>query len=99
MNVPHLSFEFDPDKAVANLRKHGISFREAMTVFDDPLAESFPDELHSENEDRSITIGLSSRYRLLFVSHREIENRVRLIGARRASIPEKKAYEELKKRS
>ena len=54
MNFPHLSFEFDPAKAAANLKKHGVSFREAMTVFDDPLAQTFPDELHSEDEDRSI---------------------------------------------
>ena len=47
-----LSFEFDPAKAAANLKKHGISFREAMTVFEDPLAQTFPDELHCEEEDR-----------------------------------------------
>ena len=83
MTFHRLSFsEFDPAKAAANLRKHGIAFREAMTVFDDPLAQTFPDELHSEDEDRSITIGLSSRNRLLFVSHRETENHIRLIGAR-----------------
>jgi uncharacterized protein len=51
-----LSFEFDPRKAAINLRKHGISFTEAMTVFDDPLAKTFPDDLHSEEEDRYITI-------------------------------------------
>ena len=99
MTFPRLTFEFDSDKAAANLRKHGVSFREATTVFDDPLAETFPDELHSEEEDRAITIGLSSRNRLLFVSHRETENHIRLIGARRASTHEKAAYEELKKRS
>ena len=99
MTFHRLSFEFDPAKAAANLRKHGIAFREAMTVFDDPLAQTFPDELHSEDEDRSITIGLSSRNRLLFVSHRETENHIRLIGARDATVTEKKAYGELKKRS
>ena len=99
MPFARLHFEFDPAKAAANLRKHGISFREAMTVFDDPLAQTFPDELHSEDEDRSITIGLSSRNRLLFVSNRETENHIRLIGARHATVTEKKTYEELKKRS
>jgi uncharacterized DUF497 family protein len=49
-----LTFDFDPAKAASNLRRHGVSFREAMTVFDDPLAQTFPDELHSEKEDRSI---------------------------------------------
>ena len=99
MNFSPLSFEFDPDKAAANLKKHRVSFREAMTVFDDPLAQTFPDELHSEDEDRSITLGLSSRNRLLFVSHFETENHIRLIGARRAIVTEKITYEELKKRS
>ena len=99
MNFPHLSFKFDPAKAASNLKRHGVSFREAMTVFDDPLAQTFPDELHSEDEDRSITLGLSSRHRLLFVSHREAESHIRLIGARRASRAEKTIYEELKKRS
>jgi uncharacterized DUF497 family protein len=95
----NVSFEFDPAKAAANLKSHRVSFREAVTVFNDPLAQTFPDELHSEDEDRSITIGLSSRNRLLFVSHRESEDHIRLIGARRAAVTEKKAYEELKKRS
>jgi uncharacterized DUF497 family protein len=92
-------FEFDPRKAESNLTKHGISFREAMTVFDDPLAQTFPDDLHSEDESRSITIGLSSRQRLLFLSHLEFDNNIRLIGARLAEKPERDAYEELKRRS
>ncbi|MDQ2926395.1 MAG: BrnT family toxin [Acidobacteriota bacterium] len=92
-------FEFDPHKAATNLKKHGVSFREAMTVFDDPLAQTFPDDLHSEDEDRSITIGLSSVQRLLFLSHRETEDRIRLIGARPANSAERKAYEDLKAHS
>ena len=55
-----------------------------MTVFDDPLAQTFPGELHSEDELRSITIGLSSQQRLLFLSHQESEDRIRIIGARLA---------------
>ena len=93
------SFEFDPAKAAANLKKHRVSFREAITVFSDPLAQTFPDELHSEDESRFVTIGLSSRNRLLFVSHLETETLIRLIGVRRTTLAEKKAYEELKKRS
>lgn len=93
------SFEFDPAKAAANLKKHRVAFSEAMTVFDDPLAQTFPDELHSEDENRFVTIGLSSRNRLLFVSHLETDNLIRLIGVRRTTLAEKKAYEELKKRS
>ncbi len=92
-------FEYDRRKAESNLKKHGVSFREAMTVFDDPLAQTFPDDLHSEDESRSITIGLSSRQRLLFLSHLESEDRIRLIGARLAENAEREAYEELKRRS
>ncbi len=66
-----------------------------MTVFGDPLAQTFPDDLHSEDESRSITIGLSSRQRLLFLSHLESEDRIRLIGARVAENAEREAYEEL----
>ena len=93
------AFEFNPAKAANNLKKHGVSFAEAMTVFDDPLAQTFPDELHSEDEDRCLTIGLSSRQRLLFISHLEEDNRIRLIGARLAENAEREAYEELKRRS
>ncbi len=91
-----LAFEYDPRKAASNLARHGVSFAEARTVFDDPFAETFPDDLHSEDEDRWITIGLSLRQRLLFISHLEVQHRIRLIGARPADHAERKAYEELK---
>jgi len=94
-----LAFEYDPRKAESNLKKHGVSFAEAMTVFEDRLAQTFPDDLHSEDELRWITIGVSSRQRLLFVSHLEWEGRIRLIGARPADNAEREAYEELKRRS
>jgi uncharacterized DUF497 family protein len=99
MSNLQIVFEFDSDKAASNLAKHGVSFREAMTVFDDPFADTFPDALHSQEEDRFITIGLSSRQRLLFLSHRESENRIRLIGARPATQTERNSYEELKART
>ena len=89
-----LVFEFDLRKAAANLKKHGVSFREAMTVFNDPLAATFPDELHSEEEQRWITVGLSSRHRVLFVSHLEHEGIIRIIGARTANATEIETYEE-----
>ena len=89
-----LSFEFDSDKAASNLKKHGISFREAMTVFDDPLAATFADELHSDEENRSITIGLSSRQRLLFISHLDSPDSIRIIGARLATATERENHEE-----
>jgi uncharacterized DUF497 family protein len=94
MSRRFLTFDFDPAKAARNLKKHGVSFREAMTVFDDPLAATFPDELHSEDEDRSITIGLSSRQRLLFISHLDSPDRIRLIGARLANATERQNHEE-----
>jgi uncharacterized protein len=94
-----LVFEFDPEKAASNLTKHDVSFREVMTVFDDPFAETFPDELHSQEEDRWITIGISSRQRLLFIAHREFEDRIRLISARPANQTERNVYEKLKSRT
>ena len=94
MPIPLLTFDFDPEKAASNLKKHGVSFREAMTVFDDPLAATFPGELHSEEEGRSIPIGLSSRQRLLFISHFDSQDRIRIIGARTANATERKNHEE-----
>jgi uncharacterized DUF497 family protein len=99
LSTMRLAFEYDPRKAAANLRKHGVSFAEAMTAFDDPLAETFPDELRSGDETRFITLGLSSRQRPLFISHLEEDNRIRLIGARLADNAEREAYEELQRRS
>jgi hypothetical protein len=61
MPLPRLTFEFDPVKAASNLSKHGVSFDEAVTVFNDPLSSTLPDDQHSEEENRFITIGLSSR--------------------------------------
>lgn len=94
--MSRLVFEFDARKAASNLRKHAVSFSEAMTVFSDSFAQTFPDDLHSQEEDRYITIGLSSRQRLIFLSHLETESRIRIIGARRANATERKAYEDLK---
>ena len=85
------SFEFDPAKATANLKKHRVSFSEAMTVFDDPLAQTFPDELHSEDESRFVTIGLSLKNRLLFVSHLETETRIRLIRSTANNLSREKS--------
>jgi uncharacterized DUF497 family protein len=89
-----LSFEFDPRKAVSNLKKHGISFSEAMTVFDDPLSSTLPDDTHSGDELRFMMVGRSSRQRILFVVYTETTSGTRLIGARAASAAEVKQYEE-----
>lgn len=87
-------YEWDPRKAEANLRKHGVSFGQAATVFLDPLAMTFPDPDHSGNEDREITIGYSMRRQILFVAHSAREDRVRIISARKAARSERKQYEE-----
>jgi uncharacterized DUF497 family protein len=90
-----MKFQWDPNKAVVNLRKHGISFEEAVTVFRDPLALIFNDEKHSEEEHREIIIGASMFSKLLLVCFVERdEDIVRIITARPATNQEKKDYEE-----
>jgi len=86
-------YEWDAAKASANLRKHKVSFAEAASVFLDPLALSFFDPDHSDEEDREITIGISSRKRALFVSHYERGERIRIISARKATRKERLQYE------
>ncbi len=89
-----MQFEWDPKKAAANLRKHAVSFAEAATVMADRLSMTFPDPDHSESEDRYITIGTSSRRRLLMVAHTERGDRIRIISARELTRAEREAYEE-----
>jgi hypothetical protein len=90
-----LRFEWDEAKAGINLSKHGVSFLEAQTVFLDPLARVFDDELHSVGELREIIVGHSSDGRLLLVSFAEREiGLVRIISARRATRRERSDYEE-----
>ena len=94
MKYHRLIFEFDPAKAASNRKKHKVSFPEAMTVFDDPLASTLPDDQHSLEESRFITVGMSSRRRTLFVVYTETTSGIRLIGARLATAVERKQYEE-----
>ena len=89
-----LEFEWDEDKAKTNLNKHGVSFEEASSVFGDPLALTIPDPLHSEEEDRFITLGESHRRRLLVVVSTDRGNKIRIISARAATRRERKDYEE-----
>jgi uncharacterized protein len=89
-----LRFEWDPAKADANERKHGISFTEALTAFSDPLSLTIPDPDHSEREDRFLLLGRSSTGRLLVVTHTERGQTVRIITARAASRRERRDYEE-----
>ncbi len=88
-----MRFEWDAEKAGDNLIKHGVSFEEAVTVFYDPSAATLGDPDHSFGEDRFLTIGYSSRERLLVVCHTERRGGVRLINARRATAHERKRHE------
>jgi uncharacterized protein len=87
-------FEWDLDKAAANLQKHGVSFAEAATVFGDPLSLTVRDPIHSDTEARFIDLGISYRGRLLVVCYVEREDNIRIITARRASASEQRKYEE-----
>ncbi len=88
-------FEWDRKKAALNLKKHGISFDEASTVFKDPLALIFDDEEHSEGEDREIIVGHSILDRLILACFTErAEGLVRIIHARQATRKERRDSEE-----
>ena len=89
-----MNFEWDPKKANANLRKHGISFDEAASVFLDPMAVSGPDPGHSIQELRYVTFGLSRLHRLLAVHHTHRPGTIRIVTARRMTRRERKLYEE-----
>ena len=89
-----LRFEWDDRKAAANLKKHGVSFDEAKSVFVDEHARLIDDPDHSEDEDRFVLLGLSSALRLLLVCHcyRSAGNVIRIISARKAIARESKSY-------
>jgi len=87
-------FEWNASKAKANVRRHGVSFEEAATVFVDPWALTFAGPGHSEREEREITIGQGARKRVLFVAHCQRGERVRIISARKATKRECRQYEE-----
>ena len=88
-----MRFEWDPEKADANHIKHGVTFREAVTVFFDPLAATFEDEEHSENEPRFVTIGYTIDHRLIVVSHTDRGDSIRIISARPATSRERRKHE------
>jgi len=89
-----LKFEWNPNKAKKNIEKHGVSFDEAATVFSDPLSITYDDPDHSLGENRHIIIGMSHRDKLLFVSHLEKDDIVRIISARQLTRKERKQYEQ-----
>ena len=89
-----MEFEWDNNKAITNLQKHGISFSEAATAFGDPLSTTFPDPDHSINEKCFITIGLSTGGKIIILSHTDRGDRIRIISARKATRKERRFYEE-----
>ncbi|MBD2196288.1 MULTISPECIES: BrnT family toxin [Calothrix] len=89
-----MEFEWNPNKAALNVEKHGVSFQEAATVFNDPLSVTFPDPAHSIGENRYIIIGMSRYRELLVVAHTDRDEKVRIISARKATRQERKFYEE-----
>lgn len=89
-----MAYEWDENKAATNLSKHGVSFEEAKSVFDDPLYVDFYDPDHSYGEHRFILLGQSAQGRLLFVSYMERNGSIRLISAREATPSERRAYEQ-----
>ena len=88
-----MRFEWNPEKAAANLKKHRVSFEEAESVFGDPLARIFVDDVHSFDEKRNAIFGHSLMNRLLIVSYTERESdRIRIISARLATPKESRRY-------
>jgi uncharacterized DUF497 family protein len=92
MDAP--TFEWDPAKAATNFRAHGVSFEEAVTAFQDPLAKIHPDPDHSESERREILIGHSAQARLLLVAFTDRQGKIRVISARKVTRRERREYEE-----
>jgi len=93
MEENFLEFEWDTEKARRNLRKHNVSFREGMMVFNDIFAITFDDDAHSRHERRFLTLGISDLERVLVVSHTLVGEKVRLISARKATKRERELYE------
>jgi hypothetical protein len=87
-------FDWDAKKAKSNVRKHGVTFDEATTVFADPLSLLMPDPDHSFDEERYVVLGMSRSLELLIVAFAERPPRTRLISARRATPSERELYEE-----
>jgi uncharacterized DUF497 family protein len=98
--VALLRFERDVKKAASNLRKHGVSFEEAETVFLDEEAVLIPDEEHSADETRFVILGLSDHLRMLVVCHcyRESNDVIRIISARKANKSEQLQYDQRRQR-
>ena len=92
-----MKFSWNPQKAKTNLRKHKVSFEEAVTVFYDPLAKITTDPDHSDHEERLILLGHSRHQKLLFVVHVLLESSetIRIISARKATLRERREFEKI----
>ena len=90
-----IKFDWDPAKAKRNLKSHGVSFEEAKSAFYDDFARQFYDEMHSEEEDRFLLLGMSNKSRILLICHCELDSKdvIRIISARKATTKERKLYE------
>lgn len=91
-----MDFEWNSEKADINVKKHGVSFEEASTVFGDYLSFTYPDSAHSIQEERYIMIGLSNKNRILVISHTQRGERIRIISTRQATKRERDFYESRK---
>ena len=89
-----MRFDWDKNKAASNLARHKVSFEEAATVFGNPLSDTFDDPDHSVEEQRFLIIGHSEKGKLLFVSHTDDGETVRIISAREPTRAEREAYEQ-----
>lgn len=92
-----LDFEWDPEKAEANRKKHGVSFEQARSVFQDPLARLVDDPEHSVDEERFVLFGQSETGRMLAVMHTEREGTLRLISAREMTPKENRQYAQIRR--
>jgi uncharacterized DUF497 family protein len=90
----NLVFEWDENKAKANVKRHKISFDEAKTVFGDPFLITFPDPDHSDSEQRYVSLGWSAKGRVLVVIHTQRDENIRIISCRKATTSERSFYEE-----
>ena len=89
-----MKFEWDPQKADGNLKKHGVSFQEAASVLGDTLSITYPDPDHSVREHRFITVGMSRSRRVLMVAHTDRRDNILIISARKTTRTERRYYEE-----
>jgi uncharacterized protein len=89
-----MTFTWDPEKDAINRRKHGVGFREAASVLEDPLSTTYPDPAHSRGELRYVTIGRSRFGKTVVVAHAERGDTIRIISARPATRQERRFYEE-----